>query len=218
MEPRDPRFARLTVVKTVDVPREVARLRRQFADQVESLDETAWNTASWCTDWRVRDVLAHLVRGAEMTPLSLTRVLLRGGLRPDRAVSNAAKQLGDVPVAELADRLRTAADGGFRPPGFPEAMGLGDVLVHCADALRPLGHDVDAPPGDAAPVLDAFWRRGRMLVHAAPQQGRRLVATDLNWTKGSGPEVRGKAIDLVLLVANRRQVLPCLEGPGVAGL
>jgi uncharacterized protein (TIGR03083 family) len=218
MEPCDPRFARLTAVGTVDVPKEVARLRRQFADQVESLDETAWNTASWCPDWRVRDVLAHLVRGAEMTPLSLTRVLLRGGLRPDRAVSNAAKQLADVPVAELADRLRTAADGGFRLPGFPEAMGLGDVLVHCADAFRPVGLDVDAPPADAAPVLDAFWRRGRMLVHAAPQRGRRLVATDLDWAKGSGPEVTGKAIDLVLLVANRRQVLPCLEGPGVAGL
>jgi hypothetical protein len=97
-------------------------------------------------------------------------------------------------------------------------MGLGDVLVHCADAFRPLGHDVDAPSADAAPVLDAFWRRGRMLVHAAPHQGRRLVATDIDWAKGSGPEVRGKAIDLVLLVANRRQVLPCLEGPGVAGL
>ena len=55
-------------------------------------------------------------------------------------------------------------------------------------------------------------------VHAEPQRGRRLVATDLDWTKGSGPEVRGKAIDLVLLVSNRRQVLPCLEGPGLAGL
>jgi uncharacterized protein (TIGR03083 family) len=203
---------------TVDLPREVARLRRQFADRVESLDESAWNAASWCSGWRVRDVLAHLVLGAEMTPLSLTRVLLRGGLRPDRAVSNAAKRIGDVAVAELADRLRAGAEGGFRPPGFPEAMGLGDVLVHSVDAFRPLGLEVDAPPADAVPVLDAYWRRGRMLVHAVPQQGRRLVATDLDWTKGSGPEVRGKAIDLLLLVANRRQVLPCLDGPGMAGL
>jgi hypothetical protein len=133
-------------------------------------------------------------------------------------MSNAAKQLGDVSVAELADRLRTAAEGGFRPPGFPEAMGLGDVLVHSADAFRPLGIDVDAPPVDAVPVLEAYWRRGRMLVHAEPQQGRRLVATDLDWTKGSGLEVRGKAIDLMLLVANRLQVLSCLDGPGLAGL
>jgi hypothetical protein len=57
-----------------------------------------------------------------------------------------------------------------------------------------------------------------MVVHAEPQRGRRLVATDLDWLRGDGPEVRGKAIDLVLLVANRRQVLPSLEGPGLAGL
>ena len=97
-------------------------------------------------------------------------------------------------------------------------MGLGDVLVHSADAFRPLSLDVDAPPAAVALVLDAYWWRGRMLVHAEPQWGRRLVATDLDWTKGSGPEVRGKAIDLVLLVSTRRQVLPCLEGPGLAGL
>jgi len=205
-------------VEAVEVRQEVARLRRRFAERIESLDEVAWNAASWCAGWRVRDVLAHLVQGAEATPMSLARDLLRGGLRPDGAVSEAAMRLSDVPVPELCDRLRTAAEGGFALPGFPAAMGLGDVLVHSADALRPVGLDVDAPPADAAPVLGAYWRRGRMVVHAAPQRRRRLVATDFHWARGSGPEVRGKAIDLVLLVANRRQVLPCLEGPGLAGL
>jgi uncharacterized protein (TIGR03083 family) len=203
-------------LKIVDVGQEAARLRRQFADQVESLDETAWNSASWCEGWRVRDVLAHLVQGAEATYLSMSRDLLRGGLRPDHAVSKAAKRLGDVPVPELADRLR--AEGGFRLLGFPEAIGLGDVLVHSADAFRPLGMDVDTPPAHAAPVLDAYWRRGRTIVHAAPHRHRCLVATDIDWTRGSGAEVRGRAIDLVLLLANRRQVLTCLEGPGLVGL
>lgn len=32
----------------------------------------------------MRDVLAHLVRGAEMTYASLTLDVLRGGFRPDR--------------------------------------------------------------------------------------------------------------------------------------
>jgi len=111
------------VVETVEVRQEVARLRRQFADRIEMLDETAWNSASWCTGWRVRDLLAHLVRGAEMTPLSLTRDLLRGGLRPDRAVSNAAKRLGDVPsrswLIVSARRPR-----GFPSPRIPQGDGL----------------------------------------------------------------------------------------------
>jgi uncharacterized protein (TIGR03083 family) len=205
-------------MESVNVTQEIVRLRRQFADRIEGLDEAAWNSASWCSGWMVRDVLAHLVRGAEGTLWSMMADVLRGGLKADRAVGEAAKRLGNVPVPVLADRLRNAGEGGFRPPGFPEAMGLADVLVHSADAFRPLGLNVDAPPADAIPVLDAFWKRGRMVVHAEPQRGRRLVATDLDWMRGDGPEVRGSAIDLVLLVANRRQVLPSLEGPGLTGL
>lgn len=201
-----------------EIRQEKARLRRQFADRIASLDEAAWDAASWCAGWRVRDVLAHLVKGAEMTYGSLTLDLLRGGFRPDRSVGKAAKRLGDEPVPVLADRLRRAADRQFHLVGTADAMGLVDVLVHSADALRPLGLDVDAPPADAVPALDALWKAGRMIVHATPQQGRHLVATDVDWSRGSGPEVRGKGIDLLLLVANRRQVLADLEGPGLAGL
>jgi uncharacterized protein (TIGR03083 family) len=205
-------------VEIVDVRQEVARLRHDFANRIEWLGESAWDAPSWCRGWHVRDVLAHLVRNAESTPWTLTGDLLRGGLRPDYSVNNAVKRLGNVPVPELADRLRTAADARFRSRGSPKAFGMGDILVHSADAFRPLDQDVDASPAVAASVLDAYWQKARIVVHSAPHRGRRLVATDLDWFKGSGPEVRGRAIDLVLLVANRRQVLPCLEGPGLAGL
>jgi uncharacterized protein (TIGR03083 family) len=166
----------------------------------------------------VRDVLAHLVQNAERTYTSLTLDLLRAGFRPDRAMSKAAKRCGDTPVPVLADRLRRAAERHLHLPGSPEAMGLVDVLVHSADALRPVGLDVDAPAADLPPALDALWQTGRVVVHAVPHGGRRLIATDLEWSRGSGPEVRGRAIDLLLLVANRRQVLPQLEGPGLAGI
>jgi uncharacterized protein (TIGR03083 family) len=205
-------------VETVDVRREVARLRHTFADRIESLDETAWDTPSWCEGWRVRDVLAHLVRNAEATPLSMTGDLLRGGFRPDYSVSKAAKRLGDLPVPVLAGRLRKAADDRLRAGGSSKAFGMGDILVHSADAFRPVGLAEDVSPEVAGSVLDAYWGRARMVVHASPHRGRRLVATDLDWARGSGPEVKGRAIDLVLLVANRRQVLPRLEGPGLAGL
>jgi uncharacterized protein (TIGR03083 family) len=205
-------------VESAEVRQEIARLRRQFADRFETLDETAWRSPSWCEGWQVRDVLAHLVRNAEGTSVSLAQDLLRGGFRPDRAVSKAAKRLSDVPVPELTQRLRAGAEGGIRLLGSPQALGLGDLLVHSADAFRPLGVDEDASPAHVTPALDAFWRAGRVIVHSAPHRGRRLTATDVDWTRGSGPEVRGRAMDLLLLVTNRRQVLPCLEGPGVGGL
>lgn len=202
----------------MDEGTEVARLRRQFADQVESLDESSWNSPSWCEGWLVRDVLAHLVQNAERTYASLAMDLLRGGFGPDRSMTKAAKRAAHVPVPELADRLRRAADRRFRLPGTPEGMGLVDVLVHSADAFRAVGVDSDAPPADAVVALNALLITGRVVVHAVPHRGRRLVATDVEWSRGSGPEVQGKAVDLLLLVANRRQVLPDLAGPGLAGL
>ena len=202
----------------VEVWPEVRHLRWQFADLIESLDERAWSLPSWCEGWRVRDVLAHLVHLAEATQLSMAADMIRGGLRPDRTLREAARRLGDVPVAELTHRLRAAADGRYHVLGSPAAVALGEVLVHGADALRPLDLELDGPPSDAARVLDAYWRIGQFAFHGAPHKGLTLKATDFDWAKGRGPEVRGRAIDLLLLVANRRQVLPCLVGPGLTGL
>lgn len=203
-------------VETAEVPHEVARLRHQFADRIVALDETAWDQASWCSEWQVRNVLAHLVRNAESTPWSLMSDLLRGGFRPDHSVDKAAKRMSGLPVPELADRLRSAADKRLRSDGSSKPFGMGDVVVHSADAFRPFGADVDIRPDVAACVLEAYWDRARLVVHAAPHRGHRLVATDLDWSRGSGTEITGRTIDLVLFVANRRQVLPLLGGPGLA--
>jgi uncharacterized protein (TIGR03083 family) len=202
-------------VETAEVPQEVARLRHEFADRIVALDQTAWDVTSWCSGWQVRDVLAHLVRNAESTPWSLMGDLFRGGFRPDHSVNKASKRLRGVQVPELADRLRRAADERLRSGRSSKPFGMGDVVVHSADAFRPIGEDVEVPPDVAASVLDAYWDRARMVVHAAPHRGHRLVATDLDWSRGSGTEIRGRTIDLVLFVANRRQVLPLLEGPGL---
>ena len=191
---------------------ELRSQRLQLADQIEALDETAWDVASWCDGWRVRDALGHLVHLAEATQLSMGADVIRGGLRPDRALSRSARCLGDLPVPELCRRLRASADGRFHVFGSPAAVALGEVLVHGSDALRPVGAEVHAPPTDATAVLDAYWKLGRLAFHAAPHQGHRLTATDCDWTKGSGSEIKGKAIDLLLFVANRSQVLPNLEG------
>lgn len=216
---RGPDWAtRLGPVEAVDVWHALRQVRCQLAEQVESLEPERWDAASWCPGWRVRDVLGHLVHLAEATQLSMLADLVRGGGRPDRALSLAARRLGGDPVPGLAGRLRKAADGRFHVIGTPPPVALGEVLVHGADMLRPLGLDVDAPTAYAAAVLDVYRRVGRMVFHAAPHRRVRLVATDLDWARGHGPEVRGRAFDLLLLLANRRQVVELLDGPGVATL
>jgi uncharacterized protein (TIGR03083 family) len=171
MWPKALNLGRLVPVDAAHLWPEVRTQRLQLADQIEALDETAWNVASWCEGWRVRDVLGHLVHLAEATQLSMGADVIRGGLRPDRALSRSAKRLGDTPVPELCQRLRASSDGRFHVLGSPATVALGEILVHGSDALRPVGADVHAPTTDATTVLDAYWKLGRVAFHAAPHQG-----------------------------------------------
>ena len=173
---------------------------------------------SWCTGWRVRDVLGHVVQNAEATQLSMFWQIFRNPVRPDRVVDRLARKLGAEPVPELVERLRLAADRQFRLIGTPPEMGLGDLLVHQVDALRPAGIDPDPPTADVLLVLDVYKKWRRRVFHAVPHRDVTLVATDSKWCSGTGPEVRAKTIDLLMLVANRRQVIDRLEGPGLAHL
>jgi uncharacterized protein (TIGR03083 family) len=202
----------------VDIRSEVRRLRLEFADEIAGVSPECWDASSWCQGWRVRDVLGHLVQNAEADRLSMFWQILRNPLWPDRTVDRLARALGSRPVPELVERLRSAAERHLHIPGVPSEVGLGDLLIHAADALRPCGIVPD-PPLDAVLVaLDTYKKWGNRVVHATPHSGVSLVATDADWRVGAGSEVRGKAIDLLLLVANRRQVVDRLAGPGIAQL
>ena len=49
----------------MDVWTEVADGRVRLADEADRLDPDALEAPSWCSGWRVRDVLGHLVYLAE---------------------------------------------------------------------------------------------------------------------------------------------------------
>lgn len=196
---------------------EVRAGRLLLADLVDGLAPEALDRPSWCDGWRARDVLGHLVYLAEATRWRATRDVLRVGPRPDRALDRLARALGDRPVPELTARLRAAAGGRFHVVGAPPVVALGEVLVHGSDLLRPLGRELPVDPEVAVPVLAPYRRLGRLAFHGRPA-GVTLVATDADLTMGRGPEVRGRAIDLLLLLANRHQVVDALDGPGVERL
>lgn len=205
---------RLPTVNEEELKAALRHARSELADRVEALPPAQWDADSWCAGWRIRDVLGHLVWLAEATTVAVwVGVPIQGAGSADRALRRIARRVGDEPVPELADRLRAAA---IRSANL---RGLGDVLVHAADALRPSGNEFDVTPVEVVPILDVYRGFfGRLVFHATPAKGRRLVATDTDWARGDGAEIRGRAIDLLLLLANRRQVLPLLEGPGVARL
>lgn len=59
-----------------------------------------------------------------------------------------------------------------------------------------------------APVIRGFWH----------SRGLRMVATDIDWSVGTGPEVHGPGEAVLLASAGRSAALADLDGPGTARL
>jgi uncharacterized protein (TIGR03083 family) len=203
---------------STDIWPAVAELRRRAATTIRGLSPAAYDTRSWCGDWRVRDVCGHLVHLAEASQTSMVRDVVTNGMVPDRSLSQIARRLGECPPSELADRLEASADGRFHVVGTSPAVALGEVVVHGADMFRPLEIPWDVDPGLVVRVVPTYrWLR-RVAFHARPLGRVQLSATDIEWTEGEGPQIRGRALDLLLLLANRSPVLPALSGPGLSQL
>ena len=196
----------------------VASLRIALADRVDALDDDQLSVPSWCEGWQVRDVIGHLVHLAEATQLTMARDIATNGILPNRAIARLARRTGAAPPEELARRLRAAAGGRFHVVGTPPAVALGELLVHGEDALAPLGQSLASTPADAVTVLDLYRRIGGVVFRTKLPRDVRLVAEDGDWSAGRGPEVRGRALDVLLLLANRSQARQRVHGDGVAAL
>jgi uncharacterized protein (TIGR03083 family) len=100
-----------------------------------------------------------------------------------------------------------------RAAGPGGAIALTDGLIHHQDIRRPLGLLREVPEERVVPTLRtalfAPTLRGVVRVRDV-----RLVATDVDWAFGRGPEVRGTAEALLMAVAGRRTAADELTGSG----
>src|SRR5215467_12214493 len=91
--------------------------RAALAADLEALDEAGWATASLCSGWSVRDVLAHMTATAKMTPPKFFAKLAASGFRFDTMVAKDIKQEeAGTPEQGLAE-FRSLLDATNHPPG-----------------------------------------------------------------------------------------------------
>ncbi|WP_200951166.1 MULTISPECIES: hypothetical protein [unclassified Nocardioides] len=100
---------------------------------------------------------------------------------------------------------------------FGCGIALTDGVIHQQDIRRALGRPRVVPPERLVAVL-GFMPRARALPSPANVRGLRIVATDVDWAGGSGPEVRGPGEALVMSLAGRPEALAELDGAGLATL
>jgi uncharacterized protein (TIGR03083 family) len=187
----------------------LAAERRDIVAMLRTLSDEEWSTPSLCAGWDVRDVVAHLASDASARTYAVTTV--RQGFSPDRVNNALVQRHRALPRAQLTDLLEDTAGRGMLAATLPSVM-LADAVVHHQDILRPLGRTRRIPPErllHAVAHPDPFAYPGRRI------RGLRFVATDLDWSSGSGPEVRGTGEALALVIAGRPVVLDELDGEGV---
>lgn len=189
--------------------------RLATADAFGELSDEEWDAPSLCDGWRNRDTLAHVVATAELTTGGFLGGLVKNGFSFNKMVTNDIKRVGADEPAQLIDRLRTAAGGTNHPPGPVPAM-LMEIVVHGEDVAFALGrtihHSTEGLLGTAE-----WAKTAQPLVGCRKRiAGLSLHATDMEWSTGTGPEVRGPLVALVLAMSGRKAALDSLTGDGVA--
>ncbi len=161
----------------------------------------------------MRDVAAHLSLGPRVSYGTAVRELVRARGSLDRMIHDTAVREARRPTAEIVARLR-AAVGSRRPAPFTtHRESLMDILVHGQDIALALGRERAMPPEAARDAAERVWTM-RFPPRPWPLPRARLVATDIDWTRGAGDEIRGPVGALLLLLTGRADAAaPHLTGP-----
>jgi uncharacterized protein (TIGR03083 family) len=191
--------------------------REALIADLGTLTDEQWATPSLCDGWTVRDVLGHMISTAQMTPPKFFASMAAAGFRFNNMnAKGVAAQATANPADGLAN-LRSHLKDTTHPPGPVEAM-LGEAVIHPADIRTPLGIAHEYPEEALIRVAD-FYKGSNLIVGAKRRiDGLTLRATDTGWTTGSGPEVTGPHLSLVLAMVGRSAALADLSGEGLATL
>lgn len=182
----------------------VAEERSTLVELLRDLPESAWDTASLCAGWRVRDVVAHLVLATRVTIVSLLVNLIRARGNTDRLIHDTAVRHADrTPTAALLAELRDTIDSRVVPIGTTPIDRLMDLLVHGQDIAVPLGVDRVMPPTPARLSLERVWTMGAPFHAQSRLAGYSLTTTDTSWTAGNGRPISGTAAELLMVVTGR---------------
>ena len=205
---------------------EIDDQRRRTGAMLEGLADEQWDHPSLCEGWTVRHVAAHLTlqrqRVSDVLRFMVAHPSLLGTVNLNRMIDRTARLQSALSTDEIIGRIGAGIGSRRRNAFIAPAGSLSDTLVHAQDIAIPLGLDLEMRPTAAAIAVDHIWatRRGwtGSVFRQLPLDGYRLVATDVEWSAGSGPRITGPASALLLLVTGRRIALERLEGDGAAQL
>lgn len=191
---------------------------------LHELDDAEFDRPSLCDDWRVRDVIGHMELGHTTPMPAIVKGLIHYRFNLTKGSFELSKQWGSE---HAPDELRRIWDdelvGKHARKGISKTIKWNeaflDHLIHHQDIRRPLGRPRQIAEHRVLAALEALPKVHTPLFSTRKRvEGIRLDATDVDFTCGDGPVVRGPGEALVLAAAGRTVALGELTGDGVAQL
>jgi uncharacterized protein (TIGR03083 family) len=188
--------------------------RKALAADLTALSEDQWKSPSLCEGWTTQDVLAHMTAAAKITPTKFFSSFLGSGFSFEGVQKKGIAAERGATGADTLEHFNAVLDSNRKPPG-PIETPLGEVVLHSEDIRRPLDidHHFDA---QWLTRLADFYRGSNLIIGGKKRaSGLSFRATDTDWTAGSGPEVAGPALSIVMAITGRKAALGDLSGDGV---
>lgn len=183
-----------------------------LADAIGALSEGQWDKPSLCNDWRVREVIAHMTMAARYSDDAFMALMRDYNFDFTKLSDEIARRDAELPTDELLANLHSEVMHHWAPPGGGYRGALNHVVIHGLDATVPLGIPRPGPVENIRIILDDLTRGEVHTNFGTDIQGRRLVATDLDWSYGSGEELRGTSENIALAICGRTVPAGRLEG------
>lgn len=191
--------------------------RLEMADLLASLTAGQWEVESLCRGWSVRDVAGHVLSYEDHGPGHVVRRFARAGFRFRNLNEVGLAEYSHLSPEELVDFYRSHVTPRGATSGLGGRIALVDGMIHHQDIRRPLGLRREIPEerlrvalpfAVTAPALRGGWK----------VRGTRVVATDVDFSHGWGPEARGPAEAVLMTLAGRGSAAHDLTGPGAETL
>jgi len=191
--------------------------RKALASDLRSLEDAQWSTTSLCSEWTVRDVLAHMTATAKMSPPAFFGKLAGSGFSFNKVQAQGIAANKGGSSADTLAGFAAIENSTGRPPGPVDTI-LGETIVHSEDIRRALGIK-HAYPTEAVVQVANFFKGSNLLIGTKRRiTGLTLRATDTEWSTGAGPEVSGPLLSLLLAMTGRSAANADLSGEGVQTL
>lgn len=187
--------------------------RARIGDLLEGLDDAAWKHETLCSNWTVRDVVAHLTAAASTTKWAWFRSILSARFNVANHNQRFVEKYLGSDASDTLGQYQRSISNKITPSKDYQAW-LAEVIIHGQDIAAPLDLPLKPDPqalSYVAPFLSSknFAVNSKTLV-----DGLALIATDDEFKAGDGPDVRGPILDLVMAMAGRPEFAHNLIGEG----